>query len=694
MVACPRLKDSILQCYFSLCFNAGFSTRREIDYMNWWRIVHNDLDKNKPNISRGLILRVLSYARPYWTKILVMLGMILVTTILGLLTPLIFRELIDNVLTQSGANYGDMSRLNILALGLVLIPIVSGLIRVVQRRINASVGEGVIYDLRVSLYEHLQKMSLRFFTNTKTGELMSRMNSDVVGAQNAISNTIVDILTNIITVILTLGIMLALEWRLTILGVGVFPLFMWIALKLGKRLRDIAREQMTHNAQMNAMMNETLNISGALLVKLFGRRETEVKRFDDRALKVRDAGIQRATIGGQFFVMVSLVSVIGTALVYWVGGRFVLDDVFTVGTIVAFGTYLTQLYQPLSSLTTAPVDFATSMVSFERVFEIIDLPLEIEEKENAIHLDSVDGRIEFDNVTFSYEFDETMLLSDVERIGRRGRVEVKAALSGDDELEKAKRKHKKDKQEESTYSQARELALSNINFTIEPGQLVALVGPSGAGKTTMTYLIPRMYDPNEGRITLDGHDLRDLTLASLSDNMGMVTQETYLFHDTIRTNLMYAKPDATQEELEAAAKSANIHDFIMGLEDGYDTIAGERGYRLSGGEKQRIAIARVILKNPRIIVLDEATSNLDSQSEALIQEALGRVQEGRTSIVIAHRLSTILAADRILVMDRGEIVEQGTHDELLELNGLYADLYETQFKDSRYPEPPQALAGD
>lgn len=663
--------------------------------MNWWRIVHNDLDKNKPNISRGLILRVLSYARPYWNSIAIMLGMILVTTGLGLLTPLIFRELIDNVLTESGTNYGNMNRLNLLAIGLVSIPVISGSIRIIQRRINAGVGEGVIYDLRVALFSHLQSMSLRFFTNTKIGELMSRMNNDVVGAQNAISNTIVDIMTNIITVVLTVTIMLWLDWRLTILGVAVFPLFMFVALKLGKRLRDIAREQMGHNAQMNAMMNETLNISGALLVKLFGRRETEIGRFDSRAEKVRDAGVKRATIGSQFFVLVSLVSVIGTAIVYWVGGMFVLNGEFSVGDIVAFGTYLTQLYQPLSALTTAPVDFATSMVSFERVFEIIDLPLEIEEKEDAVHLDTVDGQIVFDNVTFSYDFDESILLRDVERVGhgRRGSSAVMAALSGDDELKKARAKKKKT-DDDSTASQARELALTNINFTIEPGQLVALVGPSGAGKTTMTYLIPRMYDPNEGRITLDGHDLRDLTLNTLSDHIGMVTQETYLFHDTIRTNLTYAKPDATDEELEIATKGANIHDFIMGLEDGYDTIAGERGYRLSGGEKQRIAIARVILKNPRIIVLDEATSNLDSQSEALIQEALGRVQEGRTSIVIAHRLSTILAADHILVMDRGAIVEQGTHEELLALDGLYADLYETQFKNTPMHDSPQALAGD
>lgn len=635
----------------------------------WFSYIHNR-DEAKPKVTRQLLLRVLNYARPYWSQILGMLVTILITTLLGLLNPLIFREIIDGALAEK-----DLSKLNILALGLVLIPIVSGGIRIVQRKLNVAIGEGVIYDLRVSLYHHLQRMSLRFFTNTKTGELMSRLNNDVVGAQNAISNTIVSIITNIITVIATMAIMLTLEWRLTILGVMVLPFFIIIARRLGTRLQTIARRQMTLNAQMNAMMNETLNISGALLVKLFGRTQTEVDRFDKRAADVRDAGIERAVMGSQFFVLISLVSVIGTALVYWVGGILVIQDAFTVGTIVAFGTYLTQLYTPLQALTNAPVDFAQSIVSFERVFEIIDLQLEISELGNAVNLGKVEGELEFDNVTFRYDIDESLLLSDVERHGRMDNI--KAALSGD--VDDEKDEPKKNGKSVPKVHQARELALQNISFKIEPGQLMALVGPSGAGKTTMTYLIPRLYDPSDGRILIDGHNLRDVTLNSLAENIGMVTQETYLFHDTIRTNLLYAKPDATQEEIEAAAKAANIHDFIMGLEDGYDAIVGERGYRLSGGEKQRIAIARVILKNPRILVLDEATSHLDSQSEALIQDALSRIMEGRTSIVIAHRLSTILAADIILVMDRGEIVEQGTHEALIANQGLYANLYETQF---------------
>ncbi|MCA9887250.1 MAG: ABC transporter ATP-binding protein [Anaerolineae bacterium] len=643
----------------------------------WWSYIRSNTDEKRPSVSMALIRRVLTYARPYRREIVGMLVMILITTGLGLLNPLIFRDLIDNVLLEGGPNYGDMSRLNVLALALILIPVVRGVISVVQRKYNATVGEGTIYDLRVALYSHLQRMSLRFFTNTKTGELMSRLNNDVVDAQRAISDTIVSIVTNFITVVATLAVMLTLEWRLTILGVVVLPLFILVARRVGNLLREIIRTQMQHNARMNAMMNETLNISGALLVKLFGQADTETSRFQERAKSVRDTGIDRAVLSSQFFMLISLVSVIGTAVVYWVGGHLVLEGAFTVGTIVAFGSYLTQLYGPLQSLTNAPVDFATSIVSFERVFEIVDLPLEIDEKPDAVHIGHTEGNLVFDDVTFAYDNSSSSL------------SEAKRFWEADDEGI-----HSGTVANQNNNSQAREIALKDVSFKIKSGQLVALVGPSGAGKTTLTYLIPRLYDPTAGRILLDGHDLRDLTLSTLSDNIGMVTQETYLFHDTVLANLLYAKPDATQEELEAACMAANIHDFIAGLSNGYDTLVGERGYRLSGGEKQRIAIARVILKNPRILVLDEATSHLDSQSEALVQDALARVQEGRTSIVIAHRLSTILAADHILVMNRGEIVEQGTHAELIAHEGLYSQLYETQFRAVENAIAEEPLAGD
>jgi ATP-binding cassette subfamily B protein len=636
----------------------------------WFVYMRSD-EGSKPPITRALLRRVLAYGRPYTRGIIFLLGAILVTAGLGLVTPLVFRDLIDTTLPA-----GDVSRLNVLALALVLIPLVSGGIRVVQRKVNATIGEGVIFDLRVALYTHLQRMSLRFFTQTRTGELMSRLNNDVVGAQTAISSTIVDIITNVVTVVATLAVMLTLEWRLTLLGVAILPLFILIARRLGERLRDIAREQMDHNARMNATMNETLNISGALLVKLFGRQHTEVARFSTRAASVRDTGIKQAVAGSQFFVLIGLVSAVGTALVYWVGGHLVIEGAFTIGTIVAFGAYLTQLYGPLQALTTAPVAFAQSMVSFERVFEVLDLPLEIAEKPDALALEQVRGELVFEDVSFSYSADVEQFLSAVTRHGSMDNVG--AVLSGEGGSSQGTGRAAAEGQ-----SQARETALNGVDFRIEPGQLVALVGPSGAGKTTLTYLIPRLYDPSGGRILLDGHDLRDLTLDTLAASIGMVTQETYLFHDTIRTNLLYARPDASAAEVEAACRAANIHDFIAALPDGYDTIAGERGYRLSGGEKQRIAIARVILKDPRILVLDEATSHLDSQSEALIQEALKTVQAGRTALVIAHRLSTVLAADLILVLDRGRVVERGTHAELLARGGLYTRLYETQFSVER-----------
>ena len=629
-----------------------------------WRSYINASDE-KPHLSWALVKRVLRYGKPYRWPMIGSLLAILISTGVALLSPLILRHLIDYAIPEK-----DIDRLILAALGMLLLPIISGIFQIITRRLISQVGEGVIYDLRVALYAHLQRMSLRFFTHTQLGELISRLNNDVIDAQTAISRTLVTLVTTFIEVVITLAVMLTLEWRLTLMGVFILPLFIIIARRLGRVFRDIARRQMEMNARMNATMNETLNIGGALLVKLFGQRKAEVGRFGRRAAEVKFLGIQRATLGILFMVIIHLLTAVGTALVFGVGGYLVILDLFTLGTIVAYGDYLSRLYNSFQGFINAPVEFATSMVSFERVFEVIDLPVEIEEKADPIPLETVQGTLEFERVTFKYHDSHQGLLSNVDRPYL---MEKAGGILSDEQSESGDTST-------SVTSQARELALKDITFTARPGDLVALVGPSGAGKTTLTYLIPRLYDPTEGAIRLDGHDLRDLRLDNLSDAIGMVTQETYLFHDTIRSNLLYANPDASSEELVNAAKAANIHQFIIDLPEGYNTIVGERGYRLSGGEKQRLALARVLLKDPRIMILDEATSHLDSESEALIQEALQRLYTNRTSIVIAHRLSTILSADLILVMDRGEVIERGTHQDLLTMGGLYAHLYETQFK--------------
>jgi ATP-binding cassette subfamily B protein len=632
----------------------------------------NNAPDEKPKITWGLLKRIWSYARPYRWWILGMLVMTLATTGLGLITPLILRQLIDKTLPQH-----NLHELLWLTVALVTIPLITGSLNVFLRQLNARVGEGVTYDLRVALFSYLQRMSLGFFTHTKIGELMSRLNNDVVGAQSAISNTFVNIVTSLIQAVVVAVVMFTLEWRLTLISIAILPLLLFAARNMGNRLRDITRQQLDIIAKMNDVMQEMLNISGALLVKLFGRTIEEDSHFKQRAKDVRDINVRRAVTGGLFFVSLGLLGSIGIAIVYGFGGYLVIKQTLTIGTIVALTVYLGTLYNALQVLTNAPVDFATSIVSFERVFEVLDLPQEIVVKPDAHLLNDVHGVIEFEDVSFHYIREGKGLLKDIRRFGLL--QDSRLASPGNSTDEKNNGKSDQD-DEKATLSQSREEVLDHISFRAEPGHLVALVGPSGAGKTTITYLIPRLYDPTAGRISIDGHDLRDVTLPSLSAQIGMVTQETYLFNDTIRTNLLYGKLDATQAEIEEAARAANIHDFIMGLPLQYQTIVGERGYRLSGGEKQRLALGRVILKNPRILVLDEATSSLDSQSEALIQEALGRVMVGRTNIVIAHRLSTILAADLILVLDYGRIVERGTHSELLVKDGLYANLYETQFR--------------
>jgi ATP-binding cassette subfamily B protein len=674
----------------------------------WWSFIHHDEQAGQQSIDRSVLLRVAAYARPYIGRIVLMLLTILAITGMTLVPPLLMRTLIDQALPNR-----DLSQLNLLAAGMVLVPLANGLVGVFQRYVSSQIGEGIIYDLRRAVFDHLQRQSLRFFTNSKTGELMARVNNDVVGAQGAITNTVPSLISNTLALIGTLSIMLALEWRLTLLGVAILPLFIWPARHVGNILRRVTREGMTLNAQMNGMMNETLNVSGALLVKLFGREPDEGRRFAERAAGLRDVGIRQALIGRWFFLGIGLVSSIGTAMVFWTGGYLVLVDGLTIGTVVAFGAYLTQLYGPIAALTNARVELVTSLVSFERVFEVLDLPVEIEEPADAVELSRVRGEIAFEDVSFSYLAPGVGGgLSTVQRWGREtdpgpvnGRTRSTSVMNRASKSESAGARFiapasdgplPSPEQAGGTGGEGApdgataRWALRHISFAARPGQILALVGPSGAGKTTITYLVPRLYDPTEGRVTIDGHDLRKVTLRSLVAQIGMVTQETHLFHDTVRANLLYARPDASQAELEAACRAANIHDLIASLTDGYDTVVGERGYRLSGGEKQRLAIARVLLKDPGILVLDEATAHLDSQAEALIQQALDVAMRGRTSLVIAHRLSTILAADQILVLDGGQIVERGTHAELLAADGLYARLYETQFR----PSPAHAVGSE
>jgi len=617
--------------------------------------MRHDESQSAPEIDRALLHRVLTYAKPYKVHVAVVLVTIVVISFLTLIPPLLIRSLIDTAIPER-----DLRLVTLLGLGMVAVPLVNGVIGVIQRRATAKMGEGIIYDLRRQLFDHLQQMSLGFFTNTKTGELMSRLNSDVIGAQQAVTSTFVSLVANVVTVVATIFIMTRLEWRLTLLAVSILPLFIVASRKVGKRLRDVRRQQMAANAEMNSVMQETLSVSGALLVKLFGRSDFENDRFAVYASEVRDLGVTQATIGRWFFMALGLVSALGTAVTFWLGAVFVINGSLTIGTIVALSAYLGSLYGPMSALANARVEFTTSLVSFERVFELLDMPIDVRESEDPVDLSDIEGRVEFDDVWFSYEDASASGLESVRRFGWGDSGQT----------------------EDGEQRQPGGWALRGVSFTVEPGEMVALVGPSGAGKTTSTYLVPRLYDASRGRVLIDGIDVREIPTSALAHAVGVVTQETYLFHDTIEANLRYAKPEAAPDELRAAAEAANIAEFIDSLPEGIATRVGERGYRLSGGEKQRIAIARVILKNPSVLILDEATSHLDARSEALVQQALERIMENRTSLVIAHRLSTVLNADKIVVIDNGQVQEVGTHAELLSQAGLYSMLFETQFRTS------------
>ena len=581
------------------------------------------------------------------------LATIFVISSLSVVPALLTRTLIDEALANR-----DVRLLTLLGLGMVAVPVINALVGVLQRWLSSRVGEGIIFDLRQALYAHLQTMSLRFFTATKTGELMNRLNSDVVGAQQAITGTFVTIVSNLVSVVVILAVMLQSEWRLTLIAVAALPLFVIPARRVAKVLRRISQRQMEHEAKMSGLLQESFNVSGAQLTRLFGRWPQEREKFAEVSADVRDFGVRRAMVGRGFFAAIGLVSAVGTAAVFWVGGLMEISGVIDVGTIVMFSMLLPQLYGPLSAMTNSRVELATSLVSFERVFEVLDLETDIPLPDDPVVLPG-GGRVEFDDVSFSYLGDGPEGLEAVKRFSWRGTdtgSEVTPTVS------------------------TRRWALRDVSFVAEPGTLTALVGPSGAGKTTVSYLIPRLYDVTDGAVKIDGVDVRQADLDSLASKVGVVTQETYLLHDTIAANLRYASPNATREQIMAAARAANIAETIDRLPDGLDTVVGERGYRLSGGEKQRISIARVLLKDPEILILDEATSHLDTRSEALIQQALEHLMVGRTSIVIAHRLSTVRAADQILVIDEGRVVERGDHGSLLESGGLYSLLYRNQFE--------------
>jgi ABC-type multidrug transport system fused ATPase/permease subunit len=612
---------------------------------NAWMVMHGAMraaDAPK-GLHKGTIRRVFRFARPHWGKLVVFLALTMVSAVLAVSTPLLAGQVVDAIV---GGH--EVSVVVWLAVAIAAVAIVDAGLGLAERWQSSRIGEGLIYDLRRAVFEHVQRMPVAFFTRTRTGALVSRLNNDVMGAQRAFTSTLAGLVTNVIQLVLSVVVMLTLSWQVTLLALVLLPIFVLPARRMGKRMADLQREPATLNASMTTQMAERFSAPGATLVKLFGHPRAEAGEFGERASRVRDIGVRSAMLTRWFMTSLTLVSALAQALVYGLGGYLALTGQLEAGTVVALALLLTRLYTPLTALANARVDIMTALVSFERVFEVLDLEPMIKESPSPREMPSGGVSVTLDDVRFGYPAADKVSLASLEEVAvldQRGGQEV----------------------------------LHGVSFRAEPGQMVALVGPSGAGKSTIASLVPRLYDAETGTIRLSDVDVRDLSFDSLRDTVGVVTQDGHLFHDTIRANVAYPRPTATDEEIHAALTQARLADLVGSLPDGLDTVVGERGYRLSGGERQRLTIARLLIAQPRVVILDEATAHLDSESEVAVQEALTSALAGRTAIVIAHRLSTIRAADQILVVEGGRIVERGDHETLLAAEGRYADLYRTQF---------------
>ncbi len=607
-------------------------------------------------LAPGTVRRIAQFAAPYRRQLMAFLVVIVIDAVIAIAPPLVLKKIIDDGIGTNPPTTGRPGLVVALAFfvaGLALIDAITGL---VNRWYSARIGESLIYDLRSQVYSHVQRQPIAFFTRTQTGALISRLNNDVLGAQQAFTGTLSNVVSNVIGVTLTLIVMFVLSWQITLLSLVLLPVFVIPAKIVGKRLQELTRESYQLNAEMNNSMTERFNVSGALLVKLFGRPDQEDQAFRDKAGRVRDIGITSAMYGRVFFVALTTVAALATALVYGVGGTFAAEGTLKVGTVVALASLLTRLYGPLTALSNVRVDVMTALVSFERVFEVLDLTPMVAEKPGAAVLPKQAMALDVVDVQFRYPRAEEVSLASLESVAVLDNTEPQQVLHG-------------------------------VSFHAPAGSLTALVGPSGAGKTTISQLLTRMYDVQAGSISIGGQDVRDVTLQSLREAVGVVTQDAHMFHDSIRANLLYARPEATEGDLWAALDAAQVGPLVRSLPDGLDTVVGDRGYRLSGGEKQRMAIARLLLKEPGLVVLDEATAHLDSESEAAVQRALATALQGRTSVVIAHRLSTVRDADQILVIAEGRVAERGTFTELLAADGLFAELYRTQFERQAANEP-------